>query len=212
MPKIKITREQIIESALELLNSEGLDAVTTRKLAQRLQVESPALYWHFKDKAALFQAMSSAIMARYHVCPPPSEAPADQASWLGWYADNARSFRNTLLRYRDGARLHAGSAPTPAEREQLTPKLTYLMRGGLSEHQAEMALYIVSQLTLGAVLEEQARLDHSRGDPAESGVGGEAGQEPGGGEHAPWSEEQAFEFGLKLLLDGLGRHYKHPTT
>ncbi|WP_424949427.1 TetR/AcrR family transcriptional regulator C-terminal domain-containing protein [Deinococcus sp.] len=183
----KITRIQIIEAGLDLLDYEGLDAFSTRKLAQRLGVESSALYWHFKDKTALLQALASQIVLRHHVCPPLEDGSTLPIDWLLWYADNARSFRHALLRYRDGARLHAGSTPRPEEGQQIAAKITYLMRAGLSEHTAGMALYAAGQFTLGCVLEEQAR-------PTESMATG--------ADH-PLSAEAAFEFGLRLLVQGL---------
>ena len=173
----KITRTAIVGAGLELLDAEGLEAVTTRKLAQRLGVESPALYWHFRDKAALLQALASEVVLQHHLCPPPTEV----SLWLTWYADNARSFRQALLRYRDGARLHAGTVPGPEEQERVAPKVAYLVRAGMSEHAAGMALYAASQYTLGCVLEEQAR-------PPEQAA----------------RAEEAFEFGLRLLVKGLG--------
>ncbi|MBY6270109.1 TetR family transcriptional regulator, partial [Parageobacillus thermoglucosidasius] len=48
-----LRKEQIIEEALQLLNESGLEGVTLRKLAKRLGVQAPALYWHFNNKAAL---------------------------------------------------------------------------------------------------------------------------------------------------------------
>lgn len=182
----KITKQQIVEAGLELLDQDGLDALSTRKIAQRLGVESPALYWHFKDKAALLQALATEIVLRHHVCPPPEDTPLHPGDWLGWYADNARSFRHALLHYRDGARLHAGSTPGPEEGRQVKAKVTYLMRAGLSGHAAGMALYAAGQFTLGCVLEEQARRVSSHG-----------------GKKLP-GEEEAFEFGLRLLAQGLG--------
>ncbi len=44
----KLDRETVIQAALELLNEVGVDNLTTRKLAERLKVQQPALYWHFR--------------------------------------------------------------------------------------------------------------------------------------------------------------------
>ncbi|PWV37326.1 TetR family transcriptional regulator, partial [Achromobacter xylosoxidans] len=100
----KLQRDAVIASALELLNEVGVDGLTTRRLAERLGVQQPALYWHFKNKQALLDALADA-MARNHVhsMPPPS------APWKDFLYANARSFRQALLAYRDGARIHAGT-------------------------------------------------------------------------------------------------------
>lgn len=48
-----LTREQIIEQAIALMDGEGTHALTLRRLARDLGVEAPALYWHFADKGEL---------------------------------------------------------------------------------------------------------------------------------------------------------------
>ena len=47
-----IEREKILDAALMLINEVGLDKFTTRRLAERLGVQQPALYWHFRSKSA----------------------------------------------------------------------------------------------------------------------------------------------------------------
>ncbi|HDB9777507.1 TPA: TetR family transcriptional regulator, partial [Escherichia coli] len=45
---IKLQPNTVIRVALDLLNEVGVEALTTRKLAKRLGVQQPALYWHFR--------------------------------------------------------------------------------------------------------------------------------------------------------------------
>ena len=55
---VALDRERIVAEAVALLDAEGLDGVTTRKLAARLGVQSPTLYWHLPNKAALVTALA----------------------------------------------------------------------------------------------------------------------------------------------------------
>ena len=48
-----LTREQIVEQAIALMDAEGTAALTLRRLAKELGVEAPALYWHVADKGDL---------------------------------------------------------------------------------------------------------------------------------------------------------------
>ncbi|HGE7262434.1 TPA: TetR family transcriptional regulator, partial [Serratia marcescens] len=59
---MRLTRETVLRGALALLNEIGIDALSTRRLAQHLGVQSPTLYWHFKNKAELLKAMAETIM------------------------------------------------------------------------------------------------------------------------------------------------------
>uniref|UniRef100_UPI003CE7F013 TetR family transcriptional regulator n=1 Tax=Serratia bockelmannii TaxID=2703793 RepID=UPI003CE7F013 len=45
----RLTRETGLRGALALLNDIGIDALSTRRLALHLGVQSPTLYWHFKN-------------------------------------------------------------------------------------------------------------------------------------------------------------------
>ena len=59
---MKLQRDAVIRTALDLLDEVGIDGLSTRRLAERLGVQSPALYWHFKNKRALLDAMAKAMM------------------------------------------------------------------------------------------------------------------------------------------------------
>ena len=149
----KIKREEVIDTALLLLKEGGLEAITTRRLAQRLGVESSSLYWHVKDKSTLLGEMAATIIARHHTI----KTPEDTQQWEKWFIDNACSFRTALLTYPDGAMLHAGSIPINNDLSQLAPKIEYLVRAGFSEKEAQMAMLTTSQFTIGCVMEEQTR-------------------------------------------------------
>ncbi|HDU3788380.1 TPA: tetracycline resistance transcriptional repressor TetR(D), partial [Klebsiella pneumoniae subsp. pneumoniae] len=58
----RLNRESVIDAALELLNETGIDGLTTRKLAQKLGIEQPTLYWHVKNKRALLDALAVEIL------------------------------------------------------------------------------------------------------------------------------------------------------
>ncbi|EMF6671854.1 TetR family transcriptional regulator, partial [Serratia marcescens] len=79
----RLTRETVLRGALALLNDIGIDALSTRRLAQHLGVQSPTLYWHFKNKAELLKAMAETIMLDHR-----EEVPADMP-WQDWVVTNA---------------------------------------------------------------------------------------------------------------------------
>jgi AcrR family transcriptional regulator len=59
-----LSKARIVEAAIELLDSEGEDALTFRALAARLATGSGAIYWHVADKSALLAAATDHIIAR----------------------------------------------------------------------------------------------------------------------------------------------------
>jgi AcrR family transcriptional regulator len=56
-----LTRGQILDAAIELMDGDGAGSLTMRALAARLGVESPALYWHFAGKDEICRAVVDAI-------------------------------------------------------------------------------------------------------------------------------------------------------
>ena len=183
----KLERTTVVEEALDLLDEVGLDAVSTRRLAKRLKVEQPSLYWHFRNKGELLAAMAGAAMRPHAAEPLPT--PADD--WRAWFLENTRSFRRTLLRRRDGARLHAGLIPG-ADLARITRKIDFLVASGLPEPDAQMAMLAAGRFTVGSVLEEQA--DAVSGDP--------------GAVVPVVDHEAAFEAGLAMIVDGLAARRK----
>jgi len=191
---MKITKSQIVATALDLLNEIGLDALTTRKLAERLGVQQPTLYWHFATRTALLAALNAEILARG----PQSPVPKPGDDWQSFLTRNGLGFRAALLAYRDGARIHAGAPVGAADPAAFEMQLRFLVAQGLS---LETALYLgtaIERFTTGCVLNEQA---------------GEAEPQDDIGEDFPMAAEAralmrrggaeaAYRQGLRLLLDG----------
>ncbi|QDZ15480.1 TetR/AcrR family transcriptional regulator C-terminal domain-containing protein [Humibacter ginsenosidimutans] len=148
-----LDRQQVISEAVALLDAEGLDAVTTRKLATRLGVQSPTLYWHVPNKSALITAVADAILGDFvaQVSPPmPDEA------WPEWLTHLAGGLRRALLAHPDGARV-ISSAQLSAQMNALSElAMSALVEKGIPLRQARIITLTVERFTVGYVLEEQA--------------------------------------------------------
>src|SRR5437867_867347 len=99
-----LTREAMIKAALRLLDEVGLDGLTVRRLAAELGVQSPALYWHIRNRQGLLDGMADAIIQAAGMGPPRSGE-----SWQEWLARRSRAYRLSVLAHRDGARIVAGA-------------------------------------------------------------------------------------------------------
>ncbi|MFF0490617.1 TetR/AcrR family transcriptional regulator C-terminal domain-containing protein [Nocardia sp. NPDC003482] len=154
-PPVKLTVDLIARTALELLNEVGLDGLTMRQLAARLNVQAPALYWHVKNKQELLDAMATIM---YVDTVADIEAPRRGESWQEWAAGWARRLRRTLLRYRDGARVFAGTAASdPVVFRTVELTLRTLCDAGFSLRDAARGFPAVLHYTVGFTIEEQAR-------------------------------------------------------
>ncbi|WP_327673457.1 TetR/AcrR family transcriptional regulator C-terminal domain-containing protein [Kitasatospora sp. NBC_00458] len=147
-----LQRDDVVRTALRLLDEVGIDGLTTRRLARELGVQSPALYWHFKSKRELLDLMAEAMLAE---ALPPDRRPEPE-HWPDWLAADARAKRAALLAYRDGARVHAGTLPTVGELPAVEAQLDALCRAGLRPRTALRLLLTIDRYLMGWVTEEQA--------------------------------------------------------
>lgn len=155
---MKLQRETVVAAALALLDEVGMDGLTTRRLAQVLGVQQPSLYWHFKSKRELLDALAEAMLAEQR--PIDRQAYPD---WREWMAAQAREFRRCLSAHRDGARIHIGTRPDGGDFGDGEAELAYLVAAGFAPADGLRALISLSYYTIGWLLEEQAATEAGRG-------------------------------------------------
>lgn len=146
-----LDRERIVTEAVALLDAEGLDNVTLRKLAARLGVQAPTLYWHIPNKAALITAIAEEILT------PLPASPIDPGErWQDWLIGFATGLRQALRAHPDGARIIsiAQMSRNMAALSELA--MSTLVARGIPLHQARVTVLTVERVTIGFVLEEQA--------------------------------------------------------
>ncbi|GLX38888.1 TetR family transcriptional regulator [Streptomyces roseochromogenus] len=150
----RLDKKQVVETALRLLNETGLDGLTLRAIAKELNVQAPALYWHFKGKQELLDEMATEMYRRMAADADARLAPG--APWRERLLAGNRCLRAALLGYRDGAKVFSGSRFTGTEHAvQMEANLRALTDAGFTLPQAVRATSTAYFFTLGFVTEEQ---------------------------------------------------------
>src|SRR5881392_2982848 len=98
--RVPLTRQRITDAALRLMDAEGLDAVSMRRVAREVGVEAMSLYNHVRDKDDLLQGVCERIMSSY-------ELPTGGGDWLDRAKAGAREWRRLLQAHPDVMRLFA---------------------------------------------------------------------------------------------------------
>ena len=177
--KGSLDRATIVKTALRLLDDVGIDGLSTRRLATELGIKSASLYWHFKDKDELLNEMSTVMLKECLHLGNANEPGFDAIKWL---ADSARAIRSTALSRRDGAQVMARPLLKPANmKTPLDDNRKALMRLGLTEMEARLAMQTIRRFAIGAAIQEQS-------SPPVPGT---------------CTAVEGFEFGLKTFIDGL---------
>jgi TetR/AcrR family tetracycline transcriptional repressor len=150
-----LQRSQIVATALQLLNQDGLDGVTVRKVATRLNVHVGGLYWHVKNKQDLLDEMANTILSEEFATVQLAESGQ---AWTDWLVEIAQRLRKAMLAYREGGRVVAGAhlhrAVTLA---QLFVSIMDALRAvGFQADEARWLCVTVVSYTFGFVIEEQA--------------------------------------------------------
>ncbi|HEY4124255.1 MAG TPA: TetR family transcriptional regulator [Rhizomicrobium sp.] len=150
-----LTKSAIAAAALALIDEEGLESFSTRKLGARLGVEAMALYHHFPSKKLLGDWV--AVSLRNQLPSPPADL-----GWRSWLGQAARGWRAMALAHPNAFPLLL--AHSVRENDELfSAQCRVLADAGLGQQEAARTARIVSAFVTGAVQQEIA-------DPA-SGAG-----------------------------------------
>lgn len=199
-----ISRELIVQAALDLLDEEGIDGVTARALANRLGVRAPALYWHMSNKQEILDEMGTEIRRRVAA---RLEAESDVQGWHDQLAAFARALRAEYLAHRNGARTFAGTKLT--DPDVLRAQEQWLARwvdSGLAVEDGVAAAQLVTAFVVGFVIDEQERGAEQRyllAEPDPSSVA-EVPLVREAGQHLFTDRDQRFERYLDMVLTGIG--------
>jgi AcrR family transcriptional regulator len=94
---------QIVRTAIAIADREGLDALTMRRIAQRLGAGTMSLYWHVRDKDELIELMRDEVAGEQTLQP--------SGDWRSDLARFARDTRGTFLRHPWLASVAFGTPP-----------------------------------------------------------------------------------------------------
>jgi AcrR family transcriptional regulator len=177
----RLDRGSVLRAGLELADQSGLDALTLRRLADRLGVTPMALYRHVADKGDLLDGVADLLYAELDV-------PEPEPDWWPGLAALARSVRRVLLAHPGTAPLFSRPLAGPHSVRLGEALLGALRRAGFPPAEAEELHEQLSEMVFALVRPEL-----------------QPGSKPRPGRN------EAFERGIELLRAGLvARLERHP--
>jgi AcrR family transcriptional regulator len=211
-----LTRERILRAALHVMDAEGLEAVTMRRLGRELGVEAMSLYNHVEDKEAILEGILEVVMAEF-------EFPNETGDWEADVRAGARAWRRLMIAHPTVIALFAESKHPASSPERLRPMewaFDVLGRGGLSEDEVVHTFRAFGGYIMGSVLNEVANpvpgvadRDH-RAEHEQLARALPTDEFPNLARLLPLmaecDAEVDFEFGLDLLMAGLRAKVDRP--
>jgi TetR/AcrR family tetracycline transcriptional repressor len=178
---IALSRARVCAEALALVDEEGLEALTMRRLGTRLDCEAMSLYRHVKDKADLLDALHAAVLGDLQ--PEDSidhKKHGEKPEWRTLLGGLATALRSSLLRHPNVLPLFTTRPISAPEAVATVARVQGALLGAqFVNDDAERAIYVVGMFTIGhAIFEKSDR------------------------------REATFRFGLEALLDGIERDHR----
>ena len=191
-----LDRERIVHAAATLVDAEGLDAVSVRRLATELGVQGPSLYNHFGTKAEILDAVADAVIARVDVS---AFATHD---WVAALRLWAHSYHDVLCAHPNIVPVLAhGPGRRPAALAMADTVYGALVKAGWSPARATHIGALMRYLVTGSALGSFAL--GFPGDPELYEKYPHLHRAHHLAEHRARVDEGAFVLGLETLVSGL---------
>ncbi|GAA3217633.1 TetR/AcrR family transcriptional regulator [Actinocorallia longicatena] len=217
-----LTQEMIVDVAMRILDAEGLDAVSMRRVAQELDTGPASLYAHVENKGELLELLVERAAGGV-VVPEP-----DPDRWMDQMKEIARQIRANLVAHADLAKAAMAGVPTTETAVSITEGMLAIMKaGGIPGQQASWFVDRVFLYINGDAYEgSQWHSMIPEGQDAErfvadyfGGIKSYFGSLPP--QRFPHlldrledmfsgADDERFEFGLDLLLRGLSTYRETP--
>jgi len=215
-PRERLTRERVIDAALVIMDAEGLEAITMRRVARDVGVEAMSLYNHVADKEDLLDGICARVMADFRF-------PDEDGGWVETTRHGASEWRRVLKTHPNVLALFAERQKPMTDLDALMPMefaLRTIRRSGIGERDAVQVFNVMGGYIMGFVMMETGRMFgggtmHKDAPSPDAMVHLlEGGQLPCLALALPHlascDPDEQFAFGLDLLLAGLQTRYGTP--
>jgi AcrR family transcriptional regulator len=206
-PRLPLSRDRILQAALELADKGGIESLTMRKLGETLGFEAMSLYNHVDNKDDVLDGMLDLVLGE-------SEPPSPTGDWDAAIRASASSVHEALRRHPWSCTLlMAPEHVRPARLRYMDLLLGRLREAGFSAETTYHAYHVLDGHIFGFSLWETSH-DYTAEEASNLAATFEqtitADAYPYLHEHAqqhfsegPHREVRAFELGLDLIVDGL---------
>ena len=155
-----LTRERLVEAALELIDKQGLEGLSMRALAERLQVKAASLYWHVRDRDELLGLLADAILESV-------SRPRQRATWRDTVQATANALQRSVSAHKDVSRILL-EVPGALGRSDVARDLATAFRSaGLQDGEAaDVARMVMTQVIAGSSPAADEPAVKATGEPA----------------------------------------------
>jgi TetR/AcrR family tetracycline transcriptional repressor len=152
-----LSREAVVQAALDLLEPVGVEGLSMRAVADRLGVKAASLYWHVRDKEQLLELVAAAVLDGV-------EVPVSRSAWRPQVSGACEQLAHVLREHRGAADVVIGSLPA-VQRSHLVRDLARVLAAAGLEQAEGAAFALVVEATVSALVTTEATVQPHRGSP-----------------------------------------------
>ncbi|MFD7522075.1 TetR/AcrR family transcriptional regulator [Paenibacillus chitinolyticus] len=211
----QISEDKILETSWQLLGEDGIEKFSMRRLADRLGIQAPSLYWYFKSKQDLYQRLANQVSKMI------LEEFRTEGDWKEQLTGLAVTVRSVLSRYPCSTQLMMMTLPHEPDIIRFTNRMLLCVESTPLDQEQKMQVILTlvnyvyyfvlddyqHQRNVTAILKEQKELP---GEEMISLLDSMSETEAGlfrrmftNGLFELMGTDKAFEFGLRLILLGI---------
>ena len=165
-----ITAEAITDAAIKVLDSEGLEGLSMRRVADALHTGPASLYWHVGNKDGLLDLVFDQLIGEMRVPAP------EGGRWKEQLKQVALDQRATILRHRDLVAISMGRIPMGPHALRYTEGVVAILRaGGVPDDLAVSGYLLLFALVNGFTMDEMAEPVTGSDGPGPDGPDGPDG-------------------------------------
>lgn len=154
--RIPLSRDRILQAALHLADSDGLSALSMRKVAAQLGVEAMSLYNHIGNKADIVAGITDLVAGEI-------DLPTPDFDWKGQMKTRSQSAHRVLMRHPwAAAQFQQPRTPGPLMMSYLDATLGCLIAVGFTPAQADHARNTIDNHIYGFTLQALTRPTRTR--------------------------------------------------
>ncbi|MGZ5376681.1 MAG: TetR/AcrR family transcriptional regulator [Mycobacterium sp.] len=192
-----VTADQILETAARLIDVDGVEAFTMRRLAEQLGVAVTSIYWHIGGKDILFDSLVEELLAQMAHLPSDGENPVDRIASI------ARSQRRMLIEKQHLLSIAHERDRTPQLflpiQQRLAAQLSEL---GVTGSDAALVLRAVQVHVISSAVMQFSAVRGAKHDEEDPSLWADAWPDRALVEalQSPTDYDAVFEYGLNALL------------
>jgi len=161
---VTLNRERLVEAALALVQDEGVEGLSMRALAERLDVKAASLYWHVRDREELIELVAGTLLDSVH-------RPRSTGGWRAAFIAQAAALAEKVAERKDAARILLEVPEMLAQSEVFRGVKARLESAGLPAADAgDVALMAMVHVIASRAPETRPKDDVVRGTAAELAI------------------------------------------